>query len=201
MVFILKLLRLQKNLQFRNIETIFLYNNTSPSANVVPAVYCPLISCGRVGFRNGLSERDRHRLQIFRIKKNPSNRISSLWQRRVGTLTIGIFTIIYQHDSPVCHQCRWSAFIQVTVKIIWSCLHNFFQKAGTDQPEGYQSYKFSDQARFTKCSPQYIQYLPFILASTGLLFTISVIMEADLLAVSRKRWLYALANAGPFFSQ
>src|SRR5450432_168863 len=78
---------------------------------------------------------------------------------------------------------------------------NVFFSRPAESSKGYQSYRFSDQARLTKRSPQYIQYFPLILASTNLLLTIFVIIEADLLAVSKNRPSCAFAKAGPFFNQ
>src|SRR6185437_9319361 len=66
---------------------------------------------------------------------------------------------------------------------------------------GFQSYKFLLQARFINFSPQYIQYLPFILASTCLPFTNFVTIDADLLQLLAYLPLTAFKNAGPFFSQ
>src|SRR5674476_1344915 len=66
---------------------------------------------------------------------------------------------------------------------------------------GPQSQRLSDHARFTNFSPQYIQYLPLIFATIGLLLTIFVMIEADFDARSKNLPLYAFARAGPFFCQ
>jgi hypothetical protein len=62
----------------------------------------------------------------------------------------------------------------------------FFSKPA-ESGSGYRRVSFLNEPDLQNALPQYIQYFPFILASTSLPLTILVIMEADLLAVSRNR--------------
>src|SRR5690606_42071318 len=65
---------------------------------------------------------------------------------------------------------------------------------------GSQSIRFSEVAPLTPCSPQYIQYFPFILVTTSLSFFKVVNIEADLWEVSINLVYFDLANIGPCFS-